>query len=104
MPLSGLPITNRQLGKIVGLSEGSVSQMASGSRKLAKSTKAFELALLFIRLFRSLDTIVAGDDRVARQWLRAPNITLRGVPLRQIERVWGLVDVLAYLDSHCAAP
>ena len=39
--------------------------------------KSFELALLFIRLFRSLDAIVGGDEAVARAWLRNENLGAR---------------------------
>ena len=35
---------------------------------------------LFLRLFRSLDAIVAGDEPSARGWLQAENTALGGVP------------------------
>ncbi len=97
-----LGISNRALGRIVGLSEASISRMSRGSFELAQGEKPFELALLFIRLFRSLDAIAGGDEAVARAWLRNDNLALSGTPLSLIETVPGLVNVLAYLDARRA--
>jgi hypothetical protein len=97
-----LGLSNRALGRIVGLSEASVSRMARGSFTLAERDKAFELGLLFIRLFRSLDAVVGGDEAAARAWLRGDNVALGGKPLSLIETVPGLVNVLAYLDARRA--
>jgi hypothetical protein len=97
-----LGVSNRVLAKVLGLSEASVSRMGKGSFVIAPGEKPFELALLFVRLFRSLDSIVGGDEAVARAWLRADNIVLGGRPLQLIETVTGLTDVLAYLDSRRA--
>ena len=58
--------------------------------------------MLLIRLFRSLDIIVGGDETVARAWLRGENNVLGGVPLNLIENVSGLVNVIAYLDARRA--
>lgn len=63
---------------------------------------AFELAALFIRLFRSLDAITAGDSQVARAWLRNENRALGGRPIDQIQTISGLTHDLAYLDSQRA--
>src|SRR4029078_7596108 len=95
-----LGVSNRTLPKIVGLSESSVSRMKAGEYALEPRHKAFELGLVFVRLFRSLDTVVGGDEVVARAWLRNENHALGGVPLKLIETVWGLTAVLAYLAGH----
>ena len=97
-----LGLSNRALARIVGLSEASVSRMGKGAFALQAGDKAFELGLLFIRLFRSLDSIVGGDEAVARAWLRADNTALGGKPLKLIETVHGLTDVLGYLDTRRA--
>src|SRR5206468_7626994 len=59
-----LGVTNKALGRIIGLSEATISRMGSGSYTLTAGNKAFELAVLFIRLFRALDTIAGGDEAV----------------------------------------
>jgi Antitoxin Xre/MbcA/ParS C-terminal toxin-binding domain/Antitoxin Xre-like helix-turn-helix domain len=97
-----LGLSNRALARIVGLSEASVSRMGTGAYALQPGDKAFELALLFIRLFRSLDSIVGGDEALARAWLRNDNTALGEMPLALIETVSGLVNVLAYLDARRA--
>ncbi len=99
---SRLGLSNRALGRVVGLSEASVSRMGKGAFQLRREDKAFELGLLFIRLFRSLDAIAGGDEAVARVWLRSDNDALGGKPLKLIETIPGLVNVLAYLDARRA--
>ena len=69
---------------------------------LERGDKPFELAILFVRLYRSLDSIMSGDDAVAADWLRNKNTALNGVPLELIQSVSGLVDVIAYLDARRA--
>lgn len=93
-----LGLRNRQLAAVLGSSEASVSRLQHG-RGLDPDTKEGELALLFLRLFRSLDTLVGGDDARARLWLHAPNDHVNGVPAERIRTVEGLVDVVQYLDA-----
>ena len=64
--------------------------------------KAFELGVLFVRLFRSLDAIVGGDEAVARAWLANPNLALDAKPAEKIRTVPGLMDVITYLDARKA--
>ena len=93
-----LGLRNKQLGEIIGTSEASVSRLRSG-RGLDPERKEGELALLFLRLYRSLDTLVGGDDVKAREWLHAGNDHLGGIPADRIRTVEGLVDVVQYLDA-----
>lgn len=97
-----LDVANSALARIIGLSDASVSRLAQGAYRLDPSAKPFELSLLFIRLFRSLDAIVGGDEAAARAWLRADNAALGDRPFNLILRVSGLVDVIAYLDARRA--
>jgi uncharacterized protein (DUF2384 family) len=97
-----LGVSNKILARIVGLSEASVSRMGSGAYTLASGDKAFELAVMFVRLFRSLDALVHGDDAVAAAWMTNPNAALGGAPLDLVQTVPGLVHVLAYLDARRA--
>lgn len=96
----GLP--NKVLGRILGLSEATVSRMGAGAYLLKTGDKSFDLALLFVRLFRSLDAITGGDEETARAWLRNENTALDGVPASLIESLPGLVNVVAYLDARRA--
>lgn len=97
-----LDLSNRVLAGVLGLSEASVSRLGSGAYQLDPGGKPFELALLFLRLFRSLDGITGGDSAVAREWLRNENTALGATPVRLIGSVAGLVNVVAYLDARRA--
>jgi hypothetical protein len=89
---------NRHLADVLGTSEASVSRLQHG-RGLDPDSKEGELALLFLRLYRSLDALVGGDDDKARLWLHTANDHLAGTPAERIRTVEGLVDVVQYLDA-----
>jgi transcriptional regulator with XRE-family HTH domain len=95
-----LGLRGRELADIIGTSEASISRLRSGrTARLDPERKEGELALLFLRLYRSLDALVGGDDAKARQWLHAQNHHLAGIPAERIRTVEGLVDVVQYLDA-----
>ena len=91
-----LEIANKVLAKIIGLSESSLSRLRKGAFKL--DGKSLELAILFVRAYRSLDAIVGGDDAVAASWLRNANTALGAAPLEMLQTVSGLNNVINYLD------
>jgi hypothetical protein len=97
-----LGLTNRAMASILGVSEATVSRMGSGTYRLSPPEKPFELGVLFLRLFRGLDAIVAGDDAAARAWLRSDNTILGGTPAALIQSIPGLVTVVGYLDARRA--
>lgn len=97
-----LELANKVLANIVGLSEATISRMRAGEYVLQPGQKPFELALLFVRLYRSLDAIVGGDDAIAAAWLKNPNTALKDEPGRLIQTVPGLMNVIQYLDSRRA--
>jgi hypothetical protein len=97
-----LRLTARALAAVIGVSEATVSRMKRGEFTLEPGAKPFELGVLFLRLFRSLDAIVGGDDRVAASWLANPNTALDARPIEKLQTVSGLVDVIAYLDARRA--
>ncbi|MGO4869664.1 MAG: antitoxin Xre/MbcA/ParS toxin-binding domain-containing protein [Roseiarcus sp.] len=97
-----LDVKARLLAAVLGVSEATVSRMKKGDFTLEAGAKPFELAVLFVRLFRSLDAIVGGDEAVARSWLANPNLALDGRPIEKIRTVVGLIDVIAYLDARRA--
>jgi plasmid maintenance system antidote protein VapI len=97
-----LGLTNRALASVLGVSEATLSRLGAGTYQLEPGQKAFELAVLFIRLYRSLDAIVGGDEGSARAWLHAQNDGLGAAPITLIHSVTGLVNVVAYLDARRA--
>ncbi|WP_339947127.1 MbcA/ParS/Xre antitoxin family protein [uncultured Albimonas sp.] len=97
-----LGVTHDQLARVIGVSPSTVSRLKSGAARLEADQKSFELAALFVRLFRSLDAIAGGDERTARAWMRAENLALGRPPIERIQTVAGLVDVVDYLDARRA--
>jgi transcriptional regulator with XRE-family HTH domain len=96
-----LGLSAKDIAGVVGLSEASVSRLKHGDAPRLAG-KSYELALLFIRIYRSLDAIMGGDDAASRQWMRADNTALGGAPLSRIKTIDGLTHVLAYLDARRA--
>ena len=97
-----LGLSARTVAGIIGVSESTVSRMKQGNYALAPQSKAFELGVLFVRLFRSLDAIVGGDNAVAARWIANSNLALDARPIEKMQTVSGLVDVIAYLDARRA--
>jgi hypothetical protein len=97
-----LGLKSRTLSAVVGLSEATISRMKKGEYCLERGDKAFELSVLLVRLYRSLDAIVSGDERVAKEWLQNENLALRDAPINLIQNITGLIDVIQYLDSRRA--
>jgi len=94
-----LDLTQAELAALLGVSPATVSRMASGRYQLQPDAKEWQLAALFVRLFRSLDTITGGNDELSRRWLRSPNLALSATPADLLADVAGLVTVVQYLDA-----
>ncbi len=92
-----LGLSQQDLAGVLGVSPSTVSRL--DDRPLDPARKEGELAVLFVRLFRSLDALLGGSTEKARQWLHAPNHHLGGVPAERIRTVTGLVDAIEYLDA-----
>jgi transcriptional regulator with XRE-family HTH domain len=94
-----LGVAQGELAEVIGVSGATLSRLAHGRRQLEPGSKPWQLAALFVRLFRSLDAIVGSDDAAARAWLRSANSALGGVPLTLIRDPAGLVRTVDYLDA-----
>ncbi|RMH42278.1 MAG: DUF2384 domain-containing protein [Deltaproteobacteria bacterium] len=88
---------HRELAAVLGVSPSTVSRL--DRRGIDPASKEGELALLFLRVARSLDALVGGDEQAARKWMRAANHHLGAVPAEAIATVAGLVHVAEYLDA-----
>jgi hypothetical protein len=93
-----LGLAQRNMALVLGVSESSISRLARG-RVIQPDTKEGELAVLFLRLYRSLDALMGGDETGAREWMHAMNHHLGGVPADLICGISGLVQVAQYLDA-----
>jgi len=94
-----LNISQAVMARVLGLSPATVSRLFNGEYQLDHNSKHWEFAILFVRMFRSLDSIV-GDEESARRWMRGENLGLNGRPIELIERAEGLIRVVQYLDAY----
>jgi hypothetical protein len=94
-----LELSSASLARVLGVSEASVSRLVSGARSIDPQSKEGELALLLVRVYRSLDALVGADPGQRKAWLRGANRALNGRPAELIERADGLVSVVNYLDA-----
>lgn len=94
-----LGISQATLADVLGVSPATASRLVGGTYALQPARRReWEFALLFVRLFRSLDALV-GNDEDARTWLRNENRALGAKPVELIRSAEGLVRVLHYLDA-----
>lgn len=97
-----LEVNNAQLAQILGLSPASVSRLRNGQGEVLATGKARELALLFIRLSRSLYAITGGDQQSMRSWMRSENTVLYARPIELVASVTGLTSIVQYVDARRA--
>ena len=96
---AALELSQSDLAGILGASPASISRTFAGAREVDVQSAEGRLALLFLRVFRSLDALVGGDSAKARQWLRARNQHLGATPLSLLALPQGLVRIADYLDA-----
>ncbi len=94
-----LDLTQRDVAAALGISEATTSRLFASKYLLSPDrAKEWELALLLVRLFRSLDALW-GHEESARRWLASHNVALGGRPQDLLRSVEGMVRVVAYLDA-----
>ena len=93
-----LDVSKSLLAKVLGVSPPTITRLYSGNYLLDQNRKEWDFALLFVRVFRSLDSIV-GDESTARKWLNSENLGLNARPIELIRNTEGLVRVVQYLDA-----
>jgi transcriptional regulator with XRE-family HTH domain len=93
-----LGLSQKHLAAVLGVSEASVSRLDRG-RGIEPASKEGEIALFFLRIWRSIDALAGGDELQARTWMQSENDHLGGVPARLIQSLAGMVRVADYLDA-----
>ncbi|MCW8944047.1 MAG: MbcA/ParS/Xre antitoxin family protein [Sedimenticola sp.] len=89
-----LGLTQDDLGVIVGR-----DRTAFRRAGVDPKSKTGELALLLIRVYRSLYVLVGGKSDQLKHWMHTHNLHTGGVPAEQVKTVPGLIRVLEYLDA-----
>ena len=54
-------LTGKDLSKIIGISEPSASRLGQGKKLISPHTKEGEMALLLLRIYRSLNDMVGNN-------------------------------------------
>lgn len=94
-----LGLTNAALARTIGVSEATASRLRAGKHVLEPTSKPYELALLLVRLFRSLDAVVGGDEPSLQSWMVTKNLALNAAPRDLVQTAAGLVAVVDYVDT-----
>ena len=115
-PLSQEPLTKSdaqlvaqacgRAAQVLGLSKEEISAVVGKHRTtidrtgLDPKTKEGELALLLLRVYRSLHALCGGDRDLMRHWMEQPNHHLNAQPPRLLlSSIEGLSRVANYLDG-----
>jgi uncharacterized protein (DUF2384 family) len=95
-----LDLPKNKLAHILGVSSATVTRLYTDAYQLSPDKKEWDFAVLLVRLYRSLDSIVGGAADDARKWLSSENKAFAGKkPAELIESTEGLVRVVTYLDA-----
>ncbi len=90
-----LGLSRKELSAVVGKHRTTIDRTG-----LDPKTKEGELALLLVRLYRSLHALCGGDHDLMRHWMEQPNHHLNKQPPRLLlTRIEGLNRVANYLDG-----
>ncbi len=92
-------LTGKQLSIILGISEATVTRLNDGKKLITPDTKEGEMALLLIRIYRSLNALLGNNHEKAIAWLNSKNSYFSQAPIEHMKTITGLVDVINYLDA-----
>lgn len=91
--------TGKELSDIIGISESSASRLNQGKKFISPYTKEGEMALLLVRIYRSLNSMVGNNHEKAKAWLNSQNSYFQNKPIEEMKSIPGLISVLNYLDA-----
>lgn len=92
-------LSGKDLSKIIGISEATASRISQGIKLISPYTKQGEMALLLLRIYRSLNAMVGNNHEKAKLWLNSHNKYFRNTPIEEMKTIPGLIGVLNYLDA-----
>ncbi len=90
-----LDLSRTDLARVLGKDRSTLTR----AKGMDPASKTGELALLLIRLYRSLSVLVGNDRKLLRHWFHTANRHTGGVPAEQVRRTEGLVEIVQYLDA-----
>ena len=90
-----LDLSRTALAKVLGRDRS----LFSRGKGIEPTSKTGELALLLVRLYRSLAVLVGNDPAQMRHWFHTANHHTGGVPAEQVQRTESLVEIVHDLDA-----
>lgn len=93
-----LKIKPQDLAAIIGQHRNTIDRCLKNGQ-LDPTSKHGELALLLIRVYRSLYALNGGNKKAMIHWLNTYNYHIEGIPLDEMKSVMGLSRVVNYLDA-----
>jgi hypothetical protein len=90
-----LQLSRAALARVLGKDRTTLTRV----KGIDPASKTGELALLLIRVYRSLSVLVGNDRQMLRHWFHTANRHTGGVPAEQVQRTEGLVAIVQYLDA-----
>jgi Protein of unknown function (DUF2384) len=94
-----LDLNQGNIGDILGLSQATISRIYNNMSYIEPQTKEWELALIFLRMYRSLDSLFGGQEDRSKLWMNSYNKHLLGIPKEIIKKIQGLIATTDYLDA-----
>jgi hypothetical protein len=94
-----LELSRTALARVLGKDRSTLNR----AKGIEPASKTGELALLLIRLYRSLSVLVGNDRRQLRHWFHTANRHTGGLPAEQVQRTEELVEIVQYLDAMRAS-
>lgn len=92
-------LSGKELCHIIGISESTVTRLNQGKAFLSPSTKEGEIALLLLRVYRGLNSLIGSNHEKAKLWLHSDNKYFNKKPIDQLKSITGLVEVVNYIDA-----
>lgn len=94
-----LALSQKELSEILGKSKSEISRLFNQQAFLSPVSKEWQCALLLVRIYRDLDSLLGEDERQSQEWFKNYNHHLHGIPIELSKDITGLVSVVTYLDA-----
>lgn len=92
-------LTGKDLNHIIGISESTVTRLNQGKAFISPSSKEGEIAVLLLRVYRGLNSLIGNNHDKAKLWLNSDNKYFNKKPIEQLKSISGLVEVVNYIDA-----
>lgn len=92
-------LSGKDLHRIIGVSESTITRLNQGKAYISPTTKEGEIALLLLRVYRGLNSLIGNNHEKAKLWLNSYNKYFNQKPIDRLKTVSGLVEVVSYIDA-----